>query len=197
MSAAILLSGGIDSVSLAYWKRPEYAIYIDYGQAPAETELRISKHVAEAFGIPWQVIRTQIRELGTGFLADSAQISVAPTPEWWPFRNQFLVTIGAMCAIKRGLSEIMIGTVKSDTCHLDNSRTFIRLLNRLVSLQEGGILVSAPAHSLTTAELVKKSQIPISMLGWTHSCHTGNFACGSCRGCQKRIEIFESIATGD
>ncbi len=31
---AILLSGGMDSIALAYWKRPELAITINYGQKP-------------------------------------------------------------------------------------------------------------------------------------------------------------------
>ena len=193
MSTAILLSGGVDSASLAYWKRPNYAICIDYGQAPAKTELRVSKHIAAELGISYQTIRSEIRDLGTGFLADSSQLSIAPTPEWWPFRNQFLVTLAAMAAVKNGISEIMIGTVKSDTRHLDNAPAFISLLDQLLSFQEGSIRVSAPAHELTTIELVKKSGIPLALLGWTHSCHTGNLACGSCRGCLKRGEVFESV----
>jgi len=32
---AILLSGGLDSIALAYWLRPQIAVTIDYGQRPA------------------------------------------------------------------------------------------------------------------------------------------------------------------
>lgn len=36
---ALLLSGGMDSISVAFWKRPEIAISIDYGQRAAEAEI--------------------------------------------------------------------------------------------------------------------------------------------------------------
>ncbi len=196
MPNAILLSGGVDSSALAYWKRPEHAITIDYGQAPAETEIAVSRRITSELKITHHLIRTDTRALGTGPLADSAQLPCAPTPEWWPFRNQFLVTVAAMAAIRIGVTEIMVGSVKSDTGHSDSTPEFIDLLNRLVHLQEGSIRVSAPAHSLTAVELVKESRIPFPLLAWTHSCHTGNLACGSCRGCIKQMEVMESIARG-
>ena len=43
MTAALLLSGGMDSVAIAYWKRPRYGITINYGQEPAEGEIRACK----------------------------------------------------------------------------------------------------------------------------------------------------------
>ena len=36
----MLLSGGMDSIAVAYWRRPSLAITIDYGQVPAAGELR-------------------------------------------------------------------------------------------------------------------------------------------------------------
>jgi 7-cyano-7-deazaguanine synthase len=194
MATAILLSGGIDSVTLAFWKRPDYAITFDYGQAPAKTELRVSRHIAAELGIVHHFARTETRALGTGLLANSDQISYAPTPEWWPFRNQFLVTVGAMVAIKLGVAELMIGIVKSDTGHVDSTPEFVHLLGNLVSLQEGGLRLTAPAHHLTTKELVQQSKIPFELLAETHSCHTGNLACGSCRGCLKQIEILDAFS---
>jgi 7-cyano-7-deazaguanine synthase len=40
MDTGLLLSGGMDSVALAYWLRPDVAFTIDYGQLSAEGELR-------------------------------------------------------------------------------------------------------------------------------------------------------------
>ena len=31
----LLLSGGMDSISIAWWKRPDVAISVDYGQRAA------------------------------------------------------------------------------------------------------------------------------------------------------------------
>jgi 7-cyano-7-deazaguanine synthase len=52
MAKAILLSGGIDSIALAYWQRPDIAITIDYGQAPAQAEINASTAVASALWKP-------------------------------------------------------------------------------------------------------------------------------------------------
>jgi 7-cyano-7-deazaguanine synthase len=87
----------------------------------------------------------------------------------------------------------MIGTVKSDTGHADSAPEFVHLLDKLIRFQEGGIRLTAPAHGLTAAELVTRSKVPFALLAGTHSCHTGNLACGSCRGCLKQIEILETF----
>ena len=34
---------------------------------------------------------------------------VGPTPEWFPFRNQFLVTIAAAHAAKHGFGAVLLG----------------------------------------------------------------------------------------
>ena len=38
---AILLSGGMDSIALAYWKKPAHSITIDYGQKAANAEMKL------------------------------------------------------------------------------------------------------------------------------------------------------------
>lgn len=40
MKTALLLSGGMDSISIAWWKRPDIAITLDYGQRAAEAEIK-------------------------------------------------------------------------------------------------------------------------------------------------------------
>ena len=44
---AILLSGGMDSIALSYWLKPEIAITLDYGQKAAEAEIKVASHIAE------------------------------------------------------------------------------------------------------------------------------------------------------
>lgn len=46
MTTALLLSGGMDSVSIAWWLRPDVALTIDYGQKPAEAEIDAAGQVA-------------------------------------------------------------------------------------------------------------------------------------------------------
>ena len=49
--AALLLSGGMDSVSIAWWKRPTISIFVDYGQKPAQAEEAAGRAAAEAMGL--------------------------------------------------------------------------------------------------------------------------------------------------
>ena len=62
-----------------------------------------------------------------------------------------------------------------------------------MSLQEGGITVTAPAISMTAVDLVRMSGIPREVLAWAHSCHISDFACGQCRGCVKHYKTWEAL----
>jgi 7-cyano-7-deazaguanine synthase len=193
MNEVLLLSGGIDSVALAYQRRPAFALTVDYGQRPAEKEIAVSQYVAGELGISHRVIRLDLATVGGGLLAGMEPLSNAPTPEWWPFRNQLLVTVGAMMAVKEGLAAVVIGTVVSDGDHADGTSRFLDYCRDLLSCQEGQILLHAPAQLLASVELVKQSGIPFHLLASAHSCHRGITACGQCRGCQKHEAIFEAI----
>jgi 7-cyano-7-deazaguanine synthase len=186
MSAAILLSGGIDSAAVAFWKKPELAITVDYGQAPSEAEMQAARVIARHLNIFHLTVEMGLRDVGAGIMADGAPtVRSAPSPEWWPFRNQLLVTVGAMACIRSGCNQLLIGTIASDNRHADGNSHFIELLDSLLQQQEGGVRLVAPAMQFSSEELVQISGIPNSLLAWCHSCHTGNAACGSCRGCVK------------
>lgn len=190
---AILLSGGMDSIALAYWLRPEVAITLDYGQMAAEAEINASTMVAELLSMEHYVLRIDCSSLGSGDLVGSKPLSDAPVTEWWPYRNQMLVTLALMKAIQLDVCELMVGSVKTDAQHSDGTPEFYEQLSRLVAMQEGGIKVTAPAIGMTTVELVKKSQIPETVLMYAHSCHTSNQPCGKCHGCNKYMYVKEQL----
>ena len=83
MGKAILLSGGIDSIALAYWKRPDLAITINYGQKPAIAELRSSEAVCKILQIEHVIIKVDCSSLGSGDLIKAPSITIAPSSEWW------------------------------------------------------------------------------------------------------------------
>ena len=139
------------------------------------------------------VIRVNLRTLGSGDLAGKEATSVAPVSDWWPFRNQMLVTLAAMRAITCGVAGLLIGTVKGDGQHADARREFIEAMDETLRLQEGSVTLEAPAIALTAVELVRESRVPWELLGWAHSCHTANYACGVCRGCHKHYHTWESL----
>lgn len=197
MNKAILLSGGMDSISLAYWKKPSIAITIDYGQSPAETEIRSSRIVADTLGIEHHVIKVDCRELGSGDLINKKPLAISPSTEWWPYRNQLLVTLALMRCIKLDVDEIMVASVKSDGFHKDGTNPFYEYVNNLSEYQEGNIKISAPCIQYTTSELIQLSGVPKSLLMWSHSCHKSNIACYNCRGCYKYAEVIQQLFYGD
>lgn len=194
MKTALLLSGGMDSTAIAWWKRPDLAITIDYGQKAAGAEKHASDQVARALGIPHEVITVDCNSLGSGDMAHAAPNVHATTSDWWPFRNQLLLTLASMRAIARDVELLIIGTLKSDgASHLDGTERFVSLMNGLMEYQEGGLRIAAPAIDMNAVDLIRASGIPPSLLAWSHSCHKANIACGNCRGCNKYLETYAAL----
>jgi 7-cyano-7-deazaguanine synthase len=193
MKSALLLSGGMDSLCVAWWKRPEIAITVDYGQLPARAEIAASEAICSALHIEHHVIRVDSRGLGSGDMAGSSPSALAPASDWWPYRNQMLVTMAAMKAIQLGVTRLMIGTVSSDGTHKDGTPEFVLTLGALMAMQEGRMIVEAPAIQMTTKDLALISQVPRSQLAWAHSCHRANVPCGACRGCNKYVQTLKDL----
>jgi 7-cyano-7-deazaguanine synthase len=190
---ALLLSGGMDSIAVAYWRRPAVVITIDYGQLPAAAEIRAAEAVAGVLELEHHIVRTDLRSLGSGDMAGSAALLMATVPEWWPFRNQMLITLAAMKAVAIGVERLLIGTLKTDERHADGRASFIAGMDAVLQLQEGAIALEAPAISLTAVELMRQSGVPMEILSWAHSCHVADYACGMCRGCRKHYETLQEL----
>lgn len=193
MSDLLLLSGGIDSTAIAAWLQPAVCLTVDYGQRSATAEIRASEQVCKDLCLHHEVLTARIADLGAGDMSGETTSSHSVHSEFWPFRNQYLITLGAMLAIKQGCERVLIGTVVTDQRHLDGSQQFIETLDRVLAVQEGAVRLIAPASSLTSAELVRMSKIAPATLGWAHSCHIGDLACGQCRGCQKHSEVMVEL----
>jgi 7-cyano-7-deazaguanine synthase len=197
MTSALLLSGGMDSSALAFLVRPSIGISVDYGQRCAEAEVRASRVIAHRTGLRHHIVRVDCSSIGSGQLAGVPVSPLGQAPEWWPFRNQLLVTLAAASIIDFGVDEILIGTVATDRQHADGTPEFVSRLNDLMTVQEGAIRVVAPAAALTSTELVLRSGIEAPLLAWTHSCHRSTFACGDCRGCFKRDLTLRELGWTD
>lgn len=183
----------MDSLSLAWWKRPNIAFTFDYGQLAAEAEIAASKAICKRLGIRHYVDRIDCKSFGSGDMAGTEANKLAPATDWWPFRNQLLITLAAMRAINLDVTSLWLGAVKSDSCHGDGTTAFVDAMKCLTACQEGGLQIEAPAIELSTPDLVRTSGIPPGVLAWAHSCHTANVACGSCRGCNKYFEVFAEL----
>lgn len=193
MARVLLLSGGIDSIALAAWHRPELCLTVRYGQAAADAEVQSSARACQELGLRHEVLEVALPSLGSGCMAGQTASPHSVHEEFWPFRNQYLITLAGMVAIKEGLREILIGTVVTDRRHADGSPEFLRAIRELIGLQEGAVQVRAPAAELTSEQLVEQSGISMAVLGWAHSCHTSALACGNCPGCRKHSQVMTSL----
>lgn len=183
----------MDSLAIAWWKRPEVAITIDYGQKAADAEKRASTAVCQELGIQHFILNVDCSSLGSGDMVLTEPDAAAPASDWWPYRNQLLITLAAMKCIGLGVQQLFIGTVLSDGSHMDGTPEFVRGMDRLLHLQEGGLRIEAPAIGLSTADLIRISGLPPSILAWAHSCHKANTPCWNCRGCNKYLETYDSV----
>lgn len=193
VDSVLLLSGGVDSTALAHSLRPDLAVTVDYGQICADAEIQASERICEELDLPHTILEVDCSNLGAGSLAETEQLNVAETPEWWPFRNQLIITFVAMDAVRRDANTLIVGSVETDQEHADGREEFYEMMDDLLSFQEGGLNIQAPAIDMTTEELVESSNVPRSLLGWTHSCHRSNMACGQCRGCMKRHRVLDKV----
>ena len=191
--AALLLSGGMDSIALAYWRRPRWGVTVDYGQRPAEAERIAAAQVCSELGIEHMFVRVDCSILGSGDLAGRAPLPHAPASDWWPYRNQLIATIAASVLAGHEVSTLLFGTVASDSVHADGTPNFVQKLSDLLALQEGGMRVEAPAIALSSSDLVRNSKIPVELLAWSHSCHVANLACGQCQGCKKHFVTMRDL----
>lgn len=193
MSSVLLISGGLDSSSLAFLLHPDVGLTIDYGQKSVEGEITSSKVICNELCIPHDVLSISVGRIGSGRMSSHSEIKNSIYPEFWPFRNQFLITIASMYASYHNYNEIIIGTVATDKRFIDGSSEFIHKISDLVYMQEGGIMVKAPALNWTTIELIKNSKIPLSLLAWSHSCDISSLACGQCSGCIKHSLVMSEL----
>ncbi len=193
MIDAVLLSGGIDSICLTYGIKPQIAYTIDYGQLPAKREIYVSEYICKELRISHKVITANCRELGSGLLSGFNQIDISPTNEWWPFRNQLLITLALMQGIKDNVNRLHFASVKTDNIHKDGTLKFYELINQLAIFQEGGIEICCDTIHYFSHELAIKFSVPLELLSLAHSCHISNLACGRCPGCIKQLKVKEEL----
>lgn len=189
---ALLLSGGLDSSAIAYWQRPQVCITVDYGQLAAAGEIAASKHICNALRLPHHTIKANLSAIGSGEMSGGPTVDAAKAPEFWPYRNQLLITLAAMALIPQGLKEISIGAVSTDV-HSDGQPGFIKKIDEIMRLQEGHIRVVAPAARMSSKQLLERSKFPKRFIGLTFSCHVNDYACGQCNGCTKHREIVDAV----
>jgi 7-cyano-7-deazaguanine synthase len=184
----LLFSGGIDSTVLAWWLRPEWLLFIDYGQVSAPGERRAAERIASTLGLSLDSRTVDLRHFGHGTMVGRSALN-REAPEFWPYRNQMLLTLAAMGYADQQPISILLGSVAGDEIHPDGTDSFRTAMDSVLRVQSDTRL-ETPAAGSTTENLIQRTGVPLDLLGWTFSCHTGEWACGTCRGCIKHEQVI-------
>src|SRR3546814_6057234 len=123
---------------------------------PAKAEEAAGRAAAEAVGLRYETVRADCSALGSGDLAGRPAESMAPVPEWWPFRNQLILTIAGAVALHLNETELMIGALRTDGVHADGRPEFIEMISALMQMQEGGLRRSEE-HTSELQSLMRNS----------------------------------------
>lgn len=186
----LLLSGGLDSTLVAHWWKPEAAIFVDYGQVAAQSELKAFHHVCDKLEIKKHTLSVDISQYGFGAMFGGEGAVIGYDRDWLPFRNQYLITCAGMCAAKFGYHRLLVGSLKSDNIYGDGSQDFFKKINDTMMCQEGDIQVMAPAINLNAEELFELSGALADDIGVCHSCNNSTIGCGRCASCQKLHDVL-------
>jgi 7-cyano-7-deazaguanine synthase len=215
MKAVCLLSGGMDSSTLAYLaKREGYdicALHLNYGQRTQVKELACARKIATLLEAR-EFIELDIgyfNRFGASSLTDPA-IAVndfdparAHIPNTYvPFRNANLLSIATSFAEARGAIAIFIGVQSLDYSGYPDCRPqFIEAFQHVIDLGTKDttlITLKTPFIHMTKTEILRagmKLGVPYEH---TWSCYRNEEkACGTCGSCHFRKEAFAAVGIKD
>jgi 7-cyano-7-deazaguanine synthase len=214
--AVAIVSGGMDSVTLAHLLALEYdaltLVSIDYGQRHAK-ELHFAAQAAVRLEARHHIVNmTSITELLTGSALTDPTVPVPhghyeePTMRATvvPNRNATMLCVAVAIAVAEGAEVVATGVHAGDHAVYPDCRPeFIDAFARMAEVANEGFL--APGFSVL-APFVHQSKADIARLGdkigvpWaaTWSCYEGGEVhCGRCGTCVERIEAFQLAGVND
>ncbi len=204
----VVLSGGPDSSTVAYWARDQgydvRAISCRYGQI-ATKEVEFATKIAAKLGILLKVIDLMsLKEIFSGVtsLVDSSipLTSSFTEPIIVPFRNAIFLSTAVAYAIATGATTIFYGAQASDAPYYpDCRREFYEAFQTAARLGTGkDVVIEAPFSQMPKPALLKLgSQLGVPFeLTW--SCYlNGEKHCGQCESCVNRRKAFKEAALED
>lgn len=215
MKAVCLLSGGMDSSTLAYLAKHEgydiLALHFTYGQLTEQKERECAHLIARHLNALefLDVDLSYLKAVGASSLTDT-HIPVKPhedagdgIPETYvPFRNANLLAVATSFAEARGADAIYIGVQASDYSGYPDCRPeFIEAFQQVITLgtkPDSGITLNTPFVRLNKHEILKIGMDLHVPYEDTWSCYSENeIACGVCGSCHFRLLAFREIGFED
>lgn len=215
MKAVCLLSGGMDSSTLAYVAKSKgydiQVLHLNYGQRTEGKELACARKIAsfldaEAF---IEVNLDYFSKFGASSLTDRT-ISVdkfdperAHVPNTYvPFRNANLLAIATSFAEAREADAIFIGVQALDYSGYPDCRPmFIEAFQKVIDLgtkETTKITLFTPFIHMTKTDILREGIRLGVPYEHTWSCYRNEgAACGTCGSCHFRKEAFDAVGIRD
>ena len=206
----IVLSGGMDSVTLLYEFQRDIALAVsfDYGSKHNAREIPFARLHCERLGIEHLVIPLSFigQYFHSALLVSGGTIpkgrydeeNMASTVV--PFRNGIMLSIAAGLAESRGLRRVYIANHFGDhAIYPDCRSSFIRPMHEAIYEGTGNhVAIAAPYTDLTKAEIAAHGKSLGIDYAETWSCYEGDsLQCGTCGTCIERREAMQTAGIID
>jgi len=215
LKAVCLLSGGMDSSTLAYVARDMgydiIALHFTYGQRTQAKEQACARTIARMLDAEEfvEISLEYFKKIGASSLTDTGIVVEEYTGErealpstYVPFRNANLLAIATSLAEARRAEAVFIGVQTGDYPGYPDCRPeFIEAFQRAVDLgtaADPGITLMTPFIRMTKAEILRVGLALGVPYRETWSCYQNNDrACGVCSSCHYRREAFRACGIPD
>ena len=208
MKCAVILSGGPDSVTVAYWAKSRgfdvHAVTFDYGQK-AKIEISRAREIAEAIGATHKVIDlsrlSEIYEGVTSLVDEDIEVTEEfSDPIIVPFRNGVFMAVTVAYAVGIGATHIFYGAHASDEpFYPDCRREFYEAFQEAARLgTETEMVIRSPFSDMPKSGIIRKAVELGVPLDRTWSCYlNGPVHCGRCESCNNRRKAFTEAGVPD
>ncbi len=208
VKCAVILSGGPDSVTVAYWAKSRgfdvHAVTFDYGQK-AKIEISRAQEIAEALGATHKVIDlsrlSEIYEGVTSLVDEDIEVTEEfSDPIIVPFRNGVFMAVTVAYAVGIGATHIFYGAHASDEpFYPDCRREFYEAFQEAARLgTETEMVIQSPFSDIPKSGIIRKAVELGVPLDRTWSCYlNGPIHCGRCESCNNRRNAFAEAGVQD
>lgn len=208
--SVIIVSGGLDSITLLYDKKDEIALGIsfDYGSNHNDKEIPYAKLHCERLGIKHitipldfmhQYFKSSLLE-GADAIPEGNYDEDNMKSTVVPFRNGIMLSIAIGIAESHNLKKVYIANHGGDhTIYPDCRPDFIGAIDKAATAGTFiGVRVCAPYTNITKADIVKRGIALGINYAKTWSCYKGGEKhCGKCGTCEERKEAFRLAGVPD
>ncbi|MGM9836894.1 MAG: 7-cyano-7-deazaguanine synthase QueC [Paludibacteraceae bacterium] len=206
----IILSGGMDSITMLYEYREQIALALsfDYGSNHNQRELPFASLHCERLQIPHIIIpldfihryfRSSLLE-GADAIPEGNYDDDNMRSTVVPFRNGIMLAIAAGMAESRGFDRIMMANHAGDHAIYPDCRAdFVEAMSQAAALGTyNNVRLFTPYTNLTKADIARHGKELGIDYSETWSCYKGGeIHCGKCGTCVERREALREAGIED